>query len=169
MAAELDAERRPLPDAEVKRLADLGFLGLAIPEEYGGQGGTLFDALIVIEELAKQCRPAAFQVFETNTGPIRVLEFFGTEEQKRTYLPRSASGEITMGVAISEPDAGSAATDMKTRARLDGDEYVITGNKRWISGGGHASHYLVYCRLGEEPGAKAIGAIIVPKDAPGLT
>jgi butyryl-CoA dehydrogenase len=169
LAAELDAERRPLPDAEVKRLAELGFLGLAIPEEYGGQGGTLMDALIVIEELAKECRPAAFEVFEHNTGPIRVLEFFGTDEQKKTYLPLSAAGEVTMAVGISEPDAGSAATDMKTRAVLDGDEYVINGNKRWISGGGHASHYLLYCRLSDEPGSKGIGALIVPKDAPGLS
>jgi butyryl-CoA dehydrogenase len=168
-AAQWDADRTVLPDAEVKRLADLGFLGLAIPEEYGGQGGTLLDALIVVEELGKQCRPAAFQVFEHNTGPIRVLEFFGTEEQKRTYLPKSAAGELTMAVGISEPDAGSAATDMKTKAVLDGDEYVITGNKRWISGGGHASHYLLYCRLNDEPGAKGIGALIVPADAPGLS
>jgi butyryl-CoA dehydrogenase len=169
MAAELDAERRPLPDAEVKRLADLGFLGLAIPEEYGGQGGTLLDALIVIEELAKECRPAAFEVFEHNTGPIRVLEFFGTEEQKQTYLRGSATGELTMAVGISEPDAGSAATDMRTKAVLDGDEYVVNGSKRWISGGGHASHYLLYCRLSDEPGAKGIGALIVDKNMPGVS
>ena len=168
-AAEWDANRTTLPEDEVKRLADLGFLGLALPEEYGGQGGTLLDAMIVIEELAKECRPAAFQVFESNTGPIRVLEYFGTEEQKREYIPRSTSGEITMGVAISEPDAGSAATDMKTKARRDGDEYVINGSKRWITGGGHASHYLLYCRLNDEPGAKGIGGIIVPKETPGLS
>jgi len=168
-AAEWDANRTTLPEDEVKRLADLGFLGLALPEEYGGQGGTLLDAMIVIEELAKECRPAAFQVFESNTGPIRVLEYFGTEEQKREYIPRSTSGEITMGVAISEPEAGSAATDMKTKARRDGDEYVISGSKRWITGGGHASHYLLYCRLNDEPGAKGIGGIIVPKETPGLS
>ncbi|TFV81242.1 acyl-CoA dehydrogenase [Blastococcus sp. CT_GayMR20] len=168
-AAQWDADRTTLPEDEVKRLADLGFLGLALPEEYGGQGGTLLDAMIVIEELAKECRPAAFQVFESNTGPIRVLEYFGTEAQKREYIPRSTSGEITMGVAISEPDAGSAATDMKTKARRDGDEYVINGSKRWITGGGHASHYLLYCRLTDEPGAKGIGGIIVPKETPGLS
>jgi alkylation response protein AidB-like acyl-CoA dehydrogenase len=168
-AAQWDADRTTLPEDEVKRLADLGFLGLALPEEYGGQGGTLLDAMIVIEELAKECRPAAFQVFESNTGPIRVLEYFGTEEQKREYIPRSTSGEITMGVAISEPEAGSAATDMKTKARRDGDEYVISGSKRWITGGGHASHYLLYCRLNDEPGAKGIGGLIVPKETPGLS
>jgi alkylation response protein AidB-like acyl-CoA dehydrogenase len=168
-AAQWDADRTPLPDPEVKRLAELGFLGIAIPEEYGGQGGTLMDALIVIEELAKECRPAAWQVFEANTGPIRVLEFFGTEDQKRTYLSRSARGEISMAIGISEPDAGSAATDMRTHAHLEGDEWVINGNKRWISNGGHADHYLVYCRLNDEPGAKGIGAVIVPRDTPGFS
>ena len=168
-AAQWDADRTPLPDEEVKRLADLGFLGIAVPEEYGGQGGTLMDALIVMEELAKECRPAAWQVFEANTGPIRVLEFFGTEDQKRSYLSRSARGEISMAIGISEPDAGSAATDMRTQARLEGDEWVINGNKRWISNGGHADHYLLYCRLNDEPGAKGIGAIIVPRDTPGFS
>lgn len=168
-AAEWDAGRTPLPADEVRRLADLGFLGLAVPEEFGGQGGTLLDALIVIEELAKECRPAAFQVFEANTGPIRVLEFFGTQAQKENYLTRSARGEITMAIAISEADAGSAATDMRTSARREGSDLVINGAKRWISNGGHADHYLVYCRLGDEPGAKGIGAVIVPADTPGFS
>lgn len=164
-----DRDRTALPEEEVRRLADLGFLGIAIPEEYGGHGGTLMDALIVQEELAKECRPAAFQVFEANVGPCRVIEFFGTEEQKHSILPRVATGEVTMAIGISEPDAGSAATDMKTRGQRDGDEIVIDGNKRWISNGGHADHYLVYCRLNDEPGAKGIGAVIVPADTPGVS
>lgn len=168
-AAQWDLERTPLPAEEVARLAELGFLGLALPEEHGGAGGTLLDALIVIEELAKECRSAAFQVFEANVGPARVLEFFGTQEQRETYLPKVVSGEVTMAIGISEPDAGSAATDMTTRARLEGDEYVINGTKRWISNGGHATHYLLYCRIGDEPGSKGIGAIIVPADTPGLS
>ena len=169
VAEQWDRERTALPADEVQRLADLGFLGIAIPTEYGGHGGTLLDALIVQEELAKECRPAAFQVFEANVGPCRVVEFFGTEEQKQHILPKVATGEITMAIAISEPDAGSAATDMRTKGRRDRDEIVISGNKRWISNGGHADHYLVYCRLGDEPGAKGIGAVIVPADTPGLT
>lgn len=168
-AAEWDLYRTPLPAAEVQRLADLGFLGIVFPKEYGGQGGDLSDALIVIEELAKECRPAAFQVFEANVGPIRVIEFFGTKEQQQHYIPRVARGEITMGIGISEPEAGSAATDMRTRARRDGNDYVINGTKRWISNGGHADHYLIYCRLNDEPGARGIGAIIVPADTPGFS
>jgi alkylation response protein AidB-like acyl-CoA dehydrogenase len=168
-AAEWDRGRTPLPHDEVRRLADLGFLGIVHDEKYGGSGSPLVDALIVIEELAKECRPAAFQVFEANTGPNRVIEFFGTEEQKQEILPKVVSGEATVAVAISEPDAGSAATDMRTRARRDGDEYVINGTKRWISGGGHATHYLLYCRLADEPGAKGIGGLLVPADTPGLS
>jgi alkylation response protein AidB-like acyl-CoA dehydrogenase len=168
-AAQWDAERTVLPAEEVRRLAELGFLGIALPEEYGGSGGNLIDALIVIEELAKACRPAAFQVFEANVGPARVIEFFGTEEQRKSILPKVVAGELTMAIGISEPDAGSAATDMRTRARLDGDEYVITGNKRWISNGGHADAYLLYCRLADVPGARGIGALIVSADAAGLT
>jgi len=158
-AAQWDADRTVLPAEEVRRL----------PEEHGGSGGSLIDALIVIEELAKTCRPAAFQVFEANVGPARVIEFFGTGEQQKSILPRVVSGELTMAIGISEPDAGSAATDMRTRARLDGDEYVITGTKRWISNGGHADLYLLYCRLTDEPGSRGIGALIVPAGAPGLT
>jgi alkylation response protein AidB-like acyl-CoA dehydrogenase len=169
VAANWDRDRTALPAEEVKRLADLGFLGIAIPEELGGHGGTLLDALIVQEELAKVCRPAAFQVFEANVGPCRVVEFFGTAEQKAAILPKVVTGEITMAIGISEPEAGSAATDMKTRGRREGDEIVITGNKRWISNGGHADHYLVYCRLNDDPGAKGIGAVIVPASTPGLS
>jgi butyryl-CoA dehydrogenase len=168
-AAQWDADRTVLPPEEVRRLAGLGFLGITLPEEYGGSGGSLIDALIVIEELAKACRPAAFQVFEANVGPARVIEFFGTEEQQKSILPRVVCGELTMAIGISEPDAGSAATDMRTRARLDGDEYVITGTKRWISNGGHADLYLLYCRLTDQPGARGIGALIVSASAPGLT
>ena len=169
VAENWDRERTALPAEEVKRLADLGFLGIATPAELGGHGGTLLDALIVEEELAKVCRPAAFQVFEANAGPCRVIEFFGTDEQKAWILPKVATGEITMAIGISEPDAGSAATDMKTRGRREGDEIVLTGNKRWISNGGHADHYLVYCRLSDDPGSKGIGAVIVPADTPGLS
>lgn len=169
LADELEFNHEPLPDTEVRRLAELGFLGIALPERYGGAGAGLIDALIVIEELAKYCRPAAFQVFEANVGPIRVIELFGTEEQRQQLIPAVVAGEVTMAIGISEPDAGSAATDMTTRARRDGDEYVISGTKRWISNGGHATHYLLYCRLTDEPGAKGIGAFILPADAPGLS
>ena len=164
-----DSERTFLPEEERLRLADLGFLGMGLPAEFGGGGAELLDSLLVIEEIAKQNQIAAFQVFEANTGPARVIDLFGTEDQKSRLLPPIIAGEATMAVAISEPDAGSAATDLATTARRDGDEYVVDGMKRWCSGGGHAEQYLVYVRLSDEPGSRAIGAVVLDKGTPGLT
>ena len=164
-----DREGTFLPDAERDRLAKLGLLGLVLPEEYGGGGAELLDALIVIEELAKASQVAAFQVFEANTGPARVVQLFGTPEQKERLLPPIIAGEKTMAVSISEPDAGSAATDVQTAAKLEGDHYVLNGTKRWCSGAGHAEQYLVYVRLTDEPGHRSIGAIVVDRETPGLT
>jgi alkylation response protein AidB-like acyl-CoA dehydrogenase len=167
-AREWDTNREHLPPAERKRLADLGLLALTLPEEYGGGGRPLLDALIVVEELAKASPVAAWPVFEASTGPARVLHLFGTEEQKKRYLPAVAAGETTIAVSISEPEAGSAATDVATTARIDGDEVVLTGTKRWCSGAGFAEKYLVYARFENERGASGIGAVLVDKDAPGL-
>lgn len=168
-ALEWDRDRTFLPDAERKRLAKLGFLGIGLPEAYGGGGAPLMDALVVIEELAKECQLAAFQVFEANTGPARVIDLFGTDDQKARLLPPIISGEVTLAVSISEPDAGSAATDITTIARRDGDDYVINGTKRWCSGGGHAEQYLVYARIDGEQGARGIGALVVDGTSTGLT
>ena len=167
-AQEWDAAGIHLPREERKRLGELGLLGITLPEEYGGMGRPLIDALIVIEELAKATQVAAWPVFEATTGPARVIDMFGTAEQKRRWLPAVCSGESTVAVSISEPDAGSAATDMSTRARVDGDEIVIDGMKRWCSGAGYSEQYLVYVRLGEELGSRGIGAVVVDGDTPGL-
>ncbi|WP_166132943.1 acyl-CoA dehydrogenase family protein [Nocardioides ochotonae] len=169
MAESLDVDRTPLPKEERRRLGDLGFLGIAHPEKYGGSGAPLEEALVVIEELGKVCRPAAFQVFEANTGPAQVITHLGTEEQRERWLPAIVSGEKTMAVGISEPDAGSAATDMRTTAKEIGGKLVINGSKRWISNGGEADQYLLYCRLSDAPGAKGIGAVVVEKGTPGFS
>ncbi|GAA5080898.1 butyryl-CoA dehydrogenase [Thermocatellispora tengchongensis] len=169
MAEDLDVHRRPLPVQERRRLGELGFLGIAHPERYGGSGAPLAEALAVIEEFAKQCRPAAFQVFEANTGPAQVIGHLGTEEQRERWLPGIISGEKTMAVAISEPDAGSAATDMRTLAKPVDGGYLLEGTKRWISNGGEADQYLVYARLSDAPGAKGIGALVVEKGMAGLS
>jgi butyryl-CoA dehydrogenase len=166
---EWDRERTPLPDEERRRLADLGLIGMTLPDEYGGGGRPLLDALIVIEELAKVSMQGAWPVFEGCTGPARVIHLFGTEEQKQRLLPPVTTGEKTIAVSISEPDAGSAATDIAIKARVDGDEVVINGAKRWCSGAGHAEQYLVYCRMGPEPGARGIGAVLVDKETAGLS
>jgi alkylation response protein AidB-like acyl-CoA dehydrogenase len=169
VAAEWDANRTAVPLEERRYLGELGFLGIALPERFGGAGAPLLDALVVVEELAKECRPAAFQVFEANTGPAQVVNLLGTEEQRQRFLPPIIRGDSTMAVAISEPDAGSGATDMTTRAKHAGGAYMLNGLKRWISNGSEADHYLVYCRLTDEPGAKGIGALIVEADRTGVS
>ena len=169
MAQELDRTRSFLPGVERERLGSLGLLGITLPEEHGGGGRDLVDALLVIEELAKVCMPAAFAVFEASTGPARVVELFGTEEQKERFLGPVNAGKMTIAVAISEPEAGSAATDMSTMGRVEGNEVVINGTKRWCSGAGHAEAYLVYVRLEPGHGAGGIGAVLVERDTDGLS
>lgn len=169
IAESMDVNRTPVSREQRMQLGELGFLGIAHPEEYGGSGAPLAQALAVIEEFAKVCRPAAFQIFESNTGPAQVVRHLGTAEQKERWLPAIISGEKTMAVGISEPDAGSAATDMRTTAKVNGGSVVINGNKRWISNGGEADQYVVYCRLSDAPGAKGIGAVVVDKGTPGFS
>lgn len=164
-----DTAREPFPHDERRYLGSLGLLGICLPERFGGSGAPLLHALVVIEELAKECRPAAFQVFEANTGPARVLALLGTEEQQSRFLPGIIAGETSMALAISEPDAGSAATDMTTRAKYTDGDYTVNGAKRWISNGSEADCYLAYTRLNDEPGARGIGALIIEADRPGVS
>jgi alkylation response protein AidB-like acyl-CoA dehydrogenase len=164
-----DATREPFPHDERRYLGSLGLLGICLPERFGGSGAPLLHALVVIEELAKECRPAAFQVFEANTGPARVLALLGTQEQQSRFLPGIIAGDTSMALAISEPDAGSAATDMTTRAKYTDGDYTVNGAKRWISNGSEADFYLAYTRLNDEPGARGIGALIIEADRPGVS
>lgn len=168
-AAAWDGARTVFPHEERRYLGSLGMLGICLPEQFGGSGAPLLDALIVIEQLAKECRPAAFQVFEANTGPARVLALIGSEQLKERFLPDIVRGDATMALAISEPDAGSAATDLTTRAKFADGAYTINGAKRWTSNGSEADAYLVYARLSDEPGAKGIGALIVEADRTGVS
>lgn len=168
-AAEWDEKEIFVPQEIIKKYADLGFLGIALPEEYGGQGLTAFEAILVIEEIARVFPPAAFPIFEANVGPVRVIHLFGTEEQRRKYLPPVCSGEIMVSVGMTEPEAGSALTDLRTKAVLDGDYYIVNGQKRFCSGGGHSQAYVVYARLSDTRGAKGIGGLIIEKGTPGFT
>lgn len=168
-ARQWDTDRTPMPIEERRNIAKLGLLALPLPEEYGGGGRPLLDALIVQEEFGRANPLAAWPIFEASAGPARVIHLFGTEEQKQRFLPPVAAGDVTIAICISEPDAGSAATDVTTKARIEGDEVVINGNKRWSSGAGHAEQYLVYVRFGDTPGGRGMGAVLVPKETPGLS
>jgi alkylation response protein AidB-like acyl-CoA dehydrogenase len=151
------------------RYAEMGFLGINVPESYGGMGLGNLEALLVLEEFAKISSAVAFPVFESSVGPVRALEHFASESLKQRIIPRVCQGEMIVAVAMSEPSAGTALTDLKTKAEIQGDKIILNGNKRWCSGGGHSDAYVVYCRLSDAPGSKGIGAVLVEKDVPGVS
>ena len=169
VAEETERDAKPLSRDWVKRYAEMGFLGVNIPARYGGLGLGNVDALLVLEEFAKISSAVAFPIFESVVGPVRAIEHFADDALKDRVIPAVCRGEMMVAVAMSEPDAGTALTDLRTRAEVRGERVVINGAKRWCSGGGHSDGYLVYCRLSETPGAKGIGAVYVDRETPGLT
>ena len=169
VAKTLEEKKEPLPEEWVLRYSEMGFLGINIKKEYGGLGLSNVDALLVLEEFAKVSSAVAWPVFESNVGPIKAIEHFANEELKQRTIPKVCQGNLFVAVSMSEPNAGSALTDLTTKAEEEGDFIVINGMKRWCSGAGHAEGYVVYCRMSEEPGAKGIGAVYVEKDTEGLS
>lgn len=168
-ASTWDREACLPEDAIIDQMVEMGLYGLCLPTEYGGGGQDLLTAILCIEQLARISPLCAAGVFESNVGPVRVLERFGTEVQKRNWLPRVCAGEFQISIGMTEPEAGSALTDLQTRAELVDGGYRITGRKAFCSGGGHSEAYLVYCRIGEAKGAKGIAGILVEKGTPGFT
>jgi alkylation response protein AidB-like acyl-CoA dehydrogenase len=152
----------------VSLLAREGLLRLMVPKEYGGAGlVSCVNICIVREEFSRVCGAAAgiFTMQGLGTYPITI---FGTEEQKRRYLPPIANGEKLAAFALSEPDAGSDVASMKTTALLDGDHYILNGTKRWISQGPTAEIYTVFAKTDPTQGSKGISAFIVEKGTPGF-
>jgi len=169
VAEEIERSGEPPSRELVLEFARMGYLGINVPEDLGGQGLGNLDALIVVEELGRVSSAIAFPVFESCVGPVRAIEKFASRELAEEVVPAVCAGEKVVAIAMSEPAAGSALTDLTTKAEVQGDEVVLSGTKRWCSGGGHADGYLVYCRFSDEPGAKAIGAVYVEKGAQGLS
>jgi butyryl-CoA dehydrogenase len=122
----------------------------------------------VLEQFAQISSAVAFPVFESSVGPVRAIEKFAAEKLAQQVIPPVCRGEKVVAVAMSEPDAGSALTDLKTRAEVVGGSVIVNGTKRWCSGGGHSDGYVVYCRMSDDPGARGIGAVYVEKGTPGL-
>ena len=168
LAREMEEKDFSVPAEMVRRYGEMGFLGVNLPETYGGLGLGHLEALLVLEQFAMISNAVAFPVFEALVGPVRTVERFGSEDLKQRIIHEVVSGEATVAVSMSEPDAGTALTDLATRARAEGDHYVLDGSKRWTSGAGHARYYVVYCRLSDESGAKGIGALLVDKEMPGV-
>ena len=169
VAKRLEEANTPAPKDIVRKFASLGFLGVNLDADLGGAGLSHLDAVLVLEEIAKVSPAVAFPVFESCFGPVLAIRHFAPPDLVKRIVPRVCAGEMIVAVAMSEPDAGSALTDLRTRGTADAGGIVIEGQKRWCSGAGHADAYLVYCRLSDAPGAKGIGAVLVEKDAPGLS
>ncbi|MEH0654019.1 acyl-CoA dehydrogenase family protein [Streptomyces scabiei] len=148
-------------------LADRGLLGLTISAEDGGQGAALGDAVAVIQEIAQHCPKSADVLQAGNFGAIRTVAEFGTDVQKKKYLPDLLAGRALLSLAMSEPEAGSAATELKTTATEDGDDVVLNGTKIWGTHSVDATLFLVYVRFG--PGTRNIGSVLVERDTPGFT
>ncbi len=162
-AAEVD-RTEAYPWDNVKALTAAGFMGMTIPKAYGGQGLSTLDAVVVIEEMAKACGVSGRIVVEGNMGAIGAIMAYGSEAQKRLAADLVLAGDKP-AICISEPEAGSAATEMTTRADHVGDTYVINGAKHWITGGGVSRLHLIFERTFYEAGAEqGIGAFIAVRD-----
>ena len=148
----------------VKDLADAGLMGMTIPKEFGGQSASYYDAVLVIEEIARACTLSARIVVESNMGGISAIMAYGTDEQKRYCAPYVLAGDKP-AICITEPEAGSAATEMSTTATKCGTKYVINGCKHWITGGGVSKLYLIFAKVIDESGQNlGIGGFIVHYD-----
>jgi alkylation response protein AidB-like acyl-CoA dehydrogenase len=149
-----------------KLMAKQGLLGITIPETDGGQGGSLMDAVLAIETVASVCPRSADVIQAGNFGPIRVLAEYGSALHKKTYLGKLLAGEAVISVGMTEPDAGSAVTDLKTSATPDGDGFRINGSKIFTTHSAYAEVILTYVRFG--PGVGGIGSVLIPTNAPGV-
>jgi len=149
-----------------KLMAEQGLMGITMKEEDGGQGGTLMDAVIAIETVAMVCPKSADVVQAGNFGPVRVLAEYGTPEQKQRYLHQILRGESVICVGMTELEAGSAVTDLKTSATPDGQGYRINGVKVFQTHASYAEVMLTYVRFG--PGVDGIGSVLIPRESPGF-
>jgi alkylation response protein AidB-like acyl-CoA dehydrogenase len=169
VARELEYTNQPLGREYVKQYAKMGFLGINVDKELGGLGLGNIEALVVLEEFAKVSPAIAFPIFESSVGPVRAIEHFAGTDLVKRIVPSVCAGERIIAVAMSEPNAGSALTDLKTQAETSNGTITLNGQKRWCSGGGHADGYVVYARMSDDMGSKAIGAVYVEKDTKGLS
>jgi alkylation response protein AidB-like acyl-CoA dehydrogenase len=150
-----------------KLMSAQGLMGITLPEAEGGQGGTLMDAVIAIEQVTSACPRSADVVQFGNFGPIRTFAEYATPQQKARWLPDLLQGRMVMSLGITEPDAGSAATDLNTTAKPDGSDYLINGSKVFSTFSPDAAIFLIYVRYGA--GVGGIGSVIVERGTPGFT
>ena len=168
LAAEIDEQER-FPQETVEKMARLGIFGIPVPKQYGGAGGDNIMYSIAVEELSRCCATTGVVVSAHTSLCMSPILQFGTEEQKMKYVPKLASGEWIGAFGLTEPNAGTDAAGQQTTAVLDGDEWVINGNKIFITNAGHANVYIVIAMTDKSLGTKGISAFIVEATTPGFS
>lgn len=158
-----------IPRAVTRKMADLGFFGIPIPEEYGGAGMDYVSFTLVVEEIARGCNSLRTTLSVQTSLAATTLNGFANEGQKEKYLTPTAQGKILGAWALTEPDAGSDAANQRTTARLDGEEWIINGSKRFISNGNVADYVVVFARQPGTKGHEGISAFLVEKGTPGFS
>jgi 3-sulfinopropanoyl-CoA desulfinase len=167
-AARWDANSE-YPWENIHRLRELNVLGMTIPVEYGGQGCALIDAVLAIETTAKYCGVTARIIVETNMGALGCGMAYGTEDQRKLLAHRILQEGDKPAIGMTEPEAGTALTDLQTTAERDGNNYVLNGTKHWITGGGISISNLIFARFIENGEDQGIGGVLVDKGTPGFT
>ena len=168
IAAEMD-EKAEVPFENIKKMGELGLMGLTVSEEYGGAGMDTVSYCIATEELSKACASTAIVMGVQNSLVCHGIEKFGTEDQKQRFLAPLAQGELIGAFALTEPEAGSDAAAQKTTMVLDGDEYVVNGAKNFITSGGFADVILLFGMTDKSKGYRGTTALLVEKGTPGFS
>jgi alkylation response protein AidB-like acyl-CoA dehydrogenase len=161
-------EKQEFPKEQIKKMGELGFMGMMVDPKYGGGGMDTVSYVLAMEEISKIDASASVAMSVNNSLVCWGLETYGTEEQKEKYLAPLASGEILGAFCLSEPEAGSDATSQRTTAKDMGDHYMVNGTKNWITNGNSASVYLVIAQTDPEKGHKGINALIIEKEMEGF-
>ena len=161
-------ETQQFPSEQVKKMGELGFMGMMVDPEYGGSGLDTLSYVLTMEELSKIDASSSVIMSVNNSLVCWGVETFGSKQQKEKYLKKLASGEIIGAFCLSEPEAGSDATSQKTTAIDKGDHYILNGTKNWITNGNSASVYIVIAQTNIEKGYKGINALIIEKGMPGF-
>jgi len=162
-------ERHEFPHAIVKKLGPLGFLGVLVPEAYGGAGLDHVSYALIVEELCRGDASVGITMWAHNSLCANHIASFASEAQKRRYLPRLASGEVLGAWGLTEPGSGSDAAALRTRAELSGDEWILNGSKAFITNASVCGTAVIMARTGPEKGSKGVSAFILEKGAPGFS
>ena len=162
-------ENHEYPWENVHRLREMNVLGMTIPAEFGGQGRPLIDAILAIETAAKYCGVTGRVIVETNMGALGCIMAYGTDQQRKLVARRILEEGDKPAIGMTEPEAGTALTDLQATAEKKGDHYVINGTKHWITGGGVSVSNLIFARFIENGEDVGIGGILVDMGTPGFT